>query len=94
MRLFVGALIVLFALVPAVVRATRVADYSGRPTIALSFKKSFDVPPHVMDVPPDLSVAPIFVTSSGIPPRSFAEVNTVSVHAADTLRGPPVAIRS
>ena len=94
MRLFVGALVVFFALVPALVRATRVADYSGRPTIALSFKKSFEVPPHVVDVPPDFSVAPISATSSRIPPRSFPEVNTTSARAADTLRGPPVAIRS
>jgi hypothetical protein len=94
MRLIAGALIVFLAIGPAVVRATRVADYSGRPTLALSFKKSFDVPPHTVDVPPDLSVAPVVVTQSRISPPPFAPVSTISARGADTLRGPPVAVRS
>lgn len=94
MRLLAGALVVFLAIGPAVVRATRVADYSGRPSIALSFKKSFDVPPHAVDVPPDLSVAPEIVTQSRIPPPACAPVSTMFARGADTLRGPPVAVRS
>jgi hypothetical protein len=94
MRLFLGALVVFLAIGPAVVRATRVPDYSGRPTIALSFKKSFDVPPHVVDVPPDPSVAPVSVRSSRLAPRPFARAHTTSEPAEDTLRGPPAAVRS
>src|SRR5215831_17252180 len=66
LRLLVGALVVYMAIAPAIVRATRVVDPSGRPTIALSFKTSFDVPPHVVEVPPDLSVSPLVVVQYSI----------------------------
>ncbi len=94
MRLLVGALIVYLAMAPAVVRATRTFDPSGRPTIALSFTRSFDVPPHVADVPPDLSVSPLVVVEYSIAAPASLPANTSPARAAETLRGPPVSVRS
>jgi len=94
LRLLVGALVVYLAIAPAIVRATRVADPSGRPTIALSFKASFDVPPHVVEVLPDLSVSPLVVVEYSIAAPASLPANTSPARAADTLRGPPVSVRS
>ncbi len=94
MRLLVGAVIVYLAIAPAIVRATRTFDPSGRATIALSFKKSFDVPPHVAEIPPDLSVSPLVVVEYSIAAPAFLPANTSTARAADTLRGPPVSARS
>jgi len=94
MRLLAGALIVCLAVAPAVVRATRVLDLSGQPSIALSFKSSFDVPPHAADVPPDLSVTPLAVVECSIAAPVCTPANTSPARAADTPRGPPVRLRS
>jgi len=94
LRLLVGALVVYMAIAPAIVRATRVVDPSGRPTIALSFKTSFDVPPHVVEVPPDLSVSPLVVVQYSIAAPAPLPANTSPARAADTPRGPPVSVRS
>ena len=94
MRLLAGALIVCLAVAPAVVRATRVLDLSGQPSIALSFKSSFDVPPHAADIPPDLSVAPLAVVECSIAAPVSLPANTTPARAADPLRGPPVRLRS
>jgi hypothetical protein len=93
LRLLAGAVIVCLAVAPAVVRATRVLDLSGKPSIALSFKSSFDVPPHVADVPPDLSVAPLAVVECSIAAPVTPPANTTPVRAADPLRGPPDSLR-
>jgi hypothetical protein len=93
MRLFVGALVVLLALAPAVVRATRVVDHSGRPTIALSFKKSFDEPPHAADIPGEIQVTSLALVECAIAAPGAPDVRTTSVRNTHTLRGPPVAVR-
>jgi hypothetical protein len=94
MRLLVGALVVCLAVVPAVVRATRVADASGRPTLAPSFKKSFDEPPHAADIPGDIQVTVLATVECATAAPDASAARTSSVHAIDTLRGPPVAVRS
>jgi hypothetical protein len=94
-RLFVGTLIVLLALAPAVVRATRVVDHSSRPSIALSFKKSFDEPPHAAEVPSDLAVSPVVVVVAyPIAAPVSRRTNTSSARAVEALRGPPARPRS
>jgi len=94
MRLLAGALVVCLAIVPAVVRATRVFDPSGRPSIALSFKKSFEAPPHAADIPPDVAVEPLVLAAYEVVPTLTAGVAAAPVRATDPLRGPPVSVRS
>jgi hypothetical protein len=94
MRLIVGALIVYLAIAPAIVRATRTFDPSGRPTIALSFKKSFDAPPHVADVPPDLTVSAVAVVEYSISAPVLRPAITSPARAVEALRGPPARLRS
>jgi hypothetical protein len=94
MRLLAGALAVFLAIVPAVVRATRVFDPSGRPSIALSFKKSFEASPHAADLPPDLAVEPVVLAARDVVPVVTAGVPVAPVRATDPLRGPPVSVRS
>jgi hypothetical protein len=94
MRLFVGALVVLLVFAPAVVRATRVVDHSNRPTIALSFKKSFNEPPRAADIPGELLVTPVAVVESSIAPPRAVPPDTHSRRTTDALRGPPVSVRS
>jgi hypothetical protein len=93
LRLLAGAVVVCLAVAPAVVRATRVLDPSGVPSFALSFKKSFDEPPHAADAPPDLSVAPLAVVECPVAAPFCTPANTSAARAADTPRGPPVRIR-
>lgn len=94
MRLLVGALIVCLVAVPVFVRATRTFDPSGRPSIALSFKKSFDAPPHIAEVPPDLTVSPLAVVEYRIAAPVSLQDNTSSPRAVEALRGPPSPFRS
>ena len=94
MRLLAGALIVCLAVAPAVVRATRVLDSSGRPSIALSFKSSFDDPPHAADLTPDLAAEPVARVALAVVTSPSVEPKTAPVRAVRTLRGPPVSDRS
>jgi hypothetical protein len=94
MRLLAGALIVCLTVVPAVVRATRAFDPSGRPSIALSFKKSFEVSPHAADFPPDLAVEPVVLAACEVVVAVTAGAPAAPVRATDPLRGPPVSVRS
>lgn len=94
MRLLVGALVVCLVVVPVVVRATRVFDASGRPSIALSFKKSFDEPPHAADIPGEIQVTALELIDRAIAEPSTPGGRTNSVCSPDTLRGPPVSVRS
>ncbi|HEX6463112.1 MAG TPA: hypothetical protein VFZ98_01610 [Vicinamibacterales bacterium] len=94
MRLLAGALVVCLVVAPAVVRATRVFDTSGRPSIALSFKHSFEDPPDAADAPPDLAVEPVVRAAFALVPSTSAEPTPAPVRAVETLRGPPVDDRS
>lgn len=94
MRLLVGALIVCLAVVPAVVRATRVVDASGRPTLAPSFKKSFDEPPSAADIPGEIQVTGLAVVECRPVSPGAPVARTRSLRTPDTLRGPPAAVRS
>jgi hypothetical protein len=94
MRLLAAALVVCLAVVPAVVRATRVFDGSGRPSLALSFKKSFDEPPHAADIPGELLVTPVAIVECAIAMPRAVPPKTHSTRAIDALRGPPVSVRS
>ena len=94
MRLFVGALVVFLALAPVVVRATRVFDPSGRPSIALSFKKSFDEPPQIAAIPGEIQVTPVAVAAVPIAVPAARSASTISERSIDTLRGPPARVRS
>jgi hypothetical protein len=94
MRLLVCALVVCLAAVPAVVRATRVVDASGRPTLAPSFKKSFDEPPHAADIRGEIQVTVLAVVECAIAAPRAPIARTSSLRTLDTLRGPPVAVRS
>lgn len=94
MRLLVGALIVCLVAAPVFVRATRTFDPSGRPSIALSFKKSFDAPPHIAEVPPDLTVSPLVVVEYPIAAPVPLRANTSSARTVEALRGPPAELRA
>jgi len=94
MRLLVAGLVVCLAVVPVVVRATRVVDTSGRPSLALSFKKSFDEPPHAADIPGEILVTPVAIVVCAIATPRAVPPNTHSTRATDALRGPPVSVRS
>lgn len=93
LRIFTSALIVSLVLAPVIVRATRAFDPSGRPTIAPSFSRSYDIPPVAAEIAPDPSVVPGLEGISRLfVPASCVFVAVVS--EPDVARGPPVPVSS
>jgi hypothetical protein len=90
LRALAGALILCLVVVPAVVRATRTFDPGPRPRLAPSFNKSFDVPPDVAAVAPDVAAVPVFRFAGPAPRPLVFPVVVEPRHVADPLRGPPV----
>jgi hypothetical protein len=94
LRAFTGALILCLIVVPAVVRATRTFDPGPRPRLAPSFNKSFDVPPDVAAIAPDVTAAPALrLVGPAQPPVGTAAV-VDSRYLVHQLRGPPALVRS
>ncbi len=94
LRALTAALILCLIVVPAAVRATRTFDPGPRPRLAPSFNKSFDVPPDVAVVLPDVSPTPSLHAIGLAPSRIAAAPILEPLHVAAPLRGPPASVRS
>ena len=86
--------------VPALVRASQSLDLGRRPTAAVKFTKSFDVPPDFVVVAPDRSVTTVEVDLRQHPAAGTAAVHPetlpydADLFDADALRGPPAFPRA
>lgn len=86
-------------LVPALVRANQSLDPGRRPTAAVKFTKSFDVPPDFVVVAPDRSVTTVEIDVLQHPAAGTATVHPETLpddpdlSDADPLRGPPATPR-
>jgi hypothetical protein len=94
LRALTGALILCLIVVPAVVRATRTFDPGPRPRLAPSFNKSFDVPPDVAAIAPDVTTAPVLRLVGPSQPPVGTAVVVESSSVVHQLRGPPALVRS
>ena len=93
-RALTGALILCLIAVPAAVRATRAFDPGPQPRLAPSFNKSFDVPPDVAVVAPDVTAAPVLTVIGPAPHPPASPVVVTPRHVVDPFRGPPAVARS
>jgi len=94
-RAIASGVVLSLLLVPALARAGQSLDLGKRPTAAVKFTKSFDVPPDFVVVAPDRSVTAIDLDVLKHPAASSAAVHPETLpddpdrFDADTLRGPP-----
>jgi hypothetical protein len=96
-RLFAVGVILSLLLVPALTRAGQPLDAGRRPTATSSFTKSFDFPPDLVVVAPDLTFIPLDTEQLRHPvardvaghPETLP--NAPDLLDADSLRGPPPA---